>query len=144
MVVGMHGAVGRVGLQVEGVHLDAVGMHVHRVCALREIYNTCRIGPKAVTRPVVIITVVARHGILVEKVGVHHVAERLSYRVNTVPHDAVADELLSVVAHLAAHEKSEVVALGVHITEFGVYVATAIVDGAGTSGIGNRGDSIII
>ena len=132
----MHGSVGRVGLDVECVHLDTVSMHVHCICPLGKVQNTCRIGSKTVAYLVVIITIIASHGIFVQHIGIHHITKRFSYGVHTIPYDAVSNQFLTVITHLTTVQQSQVVILGVHITQFRIDMATTIVYGTRSPSIG--------
>ena len=92
----MHHAVDRVGVDVEGIELQRVGMHIERVL-LRIVFHESLACGVAIACLVVIEQVVAKELVLVHRVLIDHVAEAFVQTCRVVVEQAVAGDGLLLV-----------------------------------------------
>ena len=100
----MYHAIDGVGLDVEGEHLQRVGMHVERVF-LRVVDEQGAVGSPSLARLLIIPETVAQHLVLVLLVDIHHILETFADARLLVVEQAVASQFLLVVDQCAAAEE---------------------------------------
>ena len=100
----MNLAIDGVRADIEGENLERVGVHEERVL-LRVVNRDGPFGGHRIACGVVVLTVVARHHILVDGIVIHHIPIGIVGAVAGVVIDAVAYQLLTlVVQHRAVHQ----------------------------------------
>ena len=143
MVVGMHLSIDGVGVDVEGEDLERVGMHEQGV-ALREVNDHGAVGEQGIARLLVVLTVVARHAVLIDGVGIDDIAEGLVQSALTVVIDAVADELSALVVQDRAVHEPCTFELRVIVALLGVDMAVAGDDVGGADDMGHGEARVVI
>ena len=114
-MVGMEVTPHGVGVDIARIHLEGIGMEIHSVLALREVYEAERVCTHAIACLVLVVDVVASHHVLIDDIRVDHVAKRLSDRVRAVPVYAVSYELFPAVIELAPLQKYHIIVASVEI-----------------------------
>ena len=115
----MHLAVDRVGVDVEGIELQRVGMHIERVL-LRIVFHERLACGVAIACLVVIEQVVAKELVLVHRVFVDHIAEAFVQTRRVVVEQTVASDGLLLVHDGGAAKQLREVGLRVEIAVGGV------------------------
>ena len=96
-------------------------MHEESVL-LRVVDSHCLLGGHGIPLLVVIVAVVAGEHILVDRVGINDVVERLAHSRLTVVEHTVAHHRLALILHHRASEEFRFLGLGVIISILGVYL----------------------
>ena len=121
LVIGMNLAIHRVGVDIECEYLKRVGMHEESVL-LRVVDSHRLLGCHGISLLVVIIAIVAGEHVLVDRVGINHVVERLAHTRLTVVEHTVANHRLSLVLQHRTPKEFRLFRLGVIISILGVYL----------------------
>ena len=143
VVVGMNDAVGGVRVKVERKDLERVGMGIHRVL-LAVVDADGTVGRHDVFGAVLVVAVFAGEHVLVDDIGVDHIAECLGCGGIVVPHHAVAHEPFAVVGQNAAVQQMRVVRLRVVVAQLGIDMVLAILYIGGAYDVCNGRQRVVV
>ena len=127
LVVAPDFAVHAIGIHVESVHLERIGVHVHRI-TLRIIYSYRTIRRHGITGTVVIVTIISCQHVLINLVGVDHITETFSHTGLAVIIQTVAHHLASLVGHNGTVEQDGFLCLSIVKARLGINMIVAAVD----------------
>ena len=124
LIICMHDAIDRIGIEVIGENLERVGMHEKRV-TLGEVDGNSPVGGHRVARSLVVLQVVTDEHVLVDGVVHLHVAKGIAHAALAVVIDTIAHQRTALVADNGAPVQLGVVGLRVVITVLGIDMAAA-------------------
>ena len=136
-------AIHAIGIHIESVHLERVGMHVHRV-TLRIIYSYGTIRRHGITGTVIIVTIVSRQHVFIHLVGVDHITKTFSHTGLAVIIQTVANHLTPLVGHNGTVEQDGFLCLGIVKARLGINMIVAAVDIGRTDNLCHTRQGIIV
>ena len=126
VVIAMHAAMHAVGIDVECLYAQRVGVHVERVF-LREIHDEGLLGGESLARLLVVSHFARRQLVLVFRVDEHHVAITMVAPRGAVIKQRVARDGLLLVHHRRTAVETRPVGLGVEEGVGGLHHPTLVV-----------------
>ena len=143
MMIRMDLAVDRVCLDVEGDNLECVGMHEEGV-ALRVVDGYCAVRTHRIARILVVLSIVAREFVAIDRVDIDHIIERLTEAHLTVVVDAVAHKHPTIVGKYGAVHETGTFKLRVIIALLGIDMVVAGGNVRRTDDMGHRVVGVVI